>query len=516
MPAGDMESEYSIGVNNRFNGIDNDIIDDPFELIRVAQEKPSKKEKEVKGKGKKDAAKKSKDSKPAKVETVAPVETAEKPKNESSDRRGGRGGGRGRGNGRGGFKSTDSPAEGGRKGFGGDNSAPKNETSKGACRRCNEEGHFAKDCTQAPASNGGNKGACHKCGGEGHFARECPNTETAPRSGACHKCGEEGHFARQCPKSGPPGGGACRKCNEVGHFARECPQNQNGTDSNSGFGAPPSGFSAPSSGFGAPSSGFGAPSGGFGAPSGGFGGSVGFSDSATDKGFGGSDSNNENRGGRGGFRGRGRGRGGRGASRGREFDRKSGSNKSSVKPTEKRDGSGAYNWGTPGEDNAGEEPQAVVSAPQSDGEAQEQGVESSEENKENTPEMTYEEYKKQLEESRSKPQYNLRKANEGVKVLKGKPLKKPSDEENEADGSLFFPKKYYEEKLKTSGRVKEHMNLEFQFAVGENRHLEDRSRRGRGGRGGRGGGRGGRKEDGGYASNSNIQLESKDEFPSLG
>ena len=74
MPAGDMESEYSIGVNNRFIGIDNDIIDDPFELIRVAQEKPSKKEKEVKVKGKKDAVKKTKETK---VETVTPVETNE-------------------------------------------------------------------------------------------------------------------------------------------------------------------------------------------------------------------------------------------------------------------------------------------------------------------------------------------------------------------------------------------------------------------------------------------------------
>ena len=55
--------------------------------------------------------------------------------------------------------------------------------------------------------------------------------------------------------------------------------------------------------------------------------------------------------------------------------------------------------------------------------------------------MSYEDYKKQLEESRSKPQYNLRKANEGAKIQKGKPLKKPSEEENEADGSLFFPKK---------------------------------------------------------------------------
>ena len=61
------------------------------------------------------------------------------------------------------------------------------------------------------------------------------------------------------------------------------------------------------------------------------------------------------RGGRGGFRGRGRGRGGSFDNRGkREFDRHSGSDKSGVKPTEKREGSGAFNWGNPADDFAAE------------------------------------------------------------------------------------------------------------------------------------------------------------------
>lgn len=47
MPAGDMDSDYTVGVKNRFLGIDSDMIDDPLELIRAAQEKP-KKEKDVK------------------------------------------------------------------------------------------------------------------------------------------------------------------------------------------------------------------------------------------------------------------------------------------------------------------------------------------------------------------------------------------------------------------------------------------------------------------------------------
>lgn len=78
MPSGEMDPVYSIGVNNRFIGIDNDMIDDPLELIRAAQEKP-KKEKEVKPtKGKKDTTKSSakffKDKQP-KVES--PTEDSE-------------------------------------------------------------------------------------------------------------------------------------------------------------------------------------------------------------------------------------------------------------------------------------------------------------------------------------------------------------------------------------------------------------------------------------------------------
>ena len=53
------------------------------------------------------------------------------------------------------------------------------------------------------------------------------------------------------------------------------------------------------------------------------------------------------RGGDRGGRGRGRGRGGMQDQRGkRDFDRQSGSDKSGVKPIEKREGSGPHNWGS--------------------------------------------------------------------------------------------------------------------------------------------------------------------------
>ena len=71
MPAGDMDVEYSIGITNRFALVCNDVNDDPLELIQAALEKPSKKDKEPKGKGKKEVkpAKGAKE-KSAKTETV--------------------------------------------------------------------------------------------------------------------------------------------------------------------------------------------------------------------------------------------------------------------------------------------------------------------------------------------------------------------------------------------------------------------------------------------------------------
>ena len=80
------------------------------------------------------------------------------------------------------------------------------------------------------------------------------------------------------------------------------------------------------------------------------------------------------RGGREGGRGRGgagiggAGRGGRGGKR--EFDRQSGSDKSGVKPQEKREGSGAHNWGSVKDEIEGQmEPAAAEEAPEVDAEA---------------------------------------------------------------------------------------------------------------------------------------------------
>lgn len=400
MPAGEMDPVYSIGVTNRFDMIDNDIIEDPLELIRAAQEKP-KKEKEPKVKGKKDAkTTKPVEKKTVKIETPTENESSENKRNDRprSDRpRGGRGG-RGRG-GRGGERGG---RRGGRGGF------SPNSPSK-------QEGGFGFDNNNQPS--------------EGFRKFQSPVTEVGD-----------------------------------------------------GFG----------SGFG----------GGFGGES------------------------EERRGGRSGFRGRGGGRGGRGRGRGgnREYDRRSGSDKSSVKAVDKRDGSGSYNWGTPQDEinAASEEHSGGFGAPKetedTPTESQEPtpGTEETpvEEVKDEGPqEMTFEEYKKQLAETRAKPEFNLRTV-EGSDKKNMKQLKKKTVEESEVTGSLFFPKKNIQETYKTSGRVKENLNVDIRYSNGDNRHLDTTRRGGRGGRGKKGG-PGGKRDDASNAKSAEIALGNDEEFPSL-
>jgi len=73
----------------------------------------------------------------------------------------------------------------------------------GACRKCGEEGHFAKDCSQPDK--------CFKCKQEGHKSNECELPDT------CFKCKKEGHMAADCELPD-----TCRKCKKEGHMARDC------------------------------------------------------------------------------------------------------------------------------------------------------------------------------------------------------------------------------------------------------------------------------------------------------
>jgi len=399
MPAGEMDSVYSIGTRNRFDMIDNDIIEDPHELIRAAQEKP-KKEKEAKIKGRKDI-------KPTKTAVKIDTSENEQSENKRNDRqRSDRGrGGRGRG-------------RGGERGRGGD---------RGRGR-------------------GGSRGRGSSRGG---FSPNSPSNQ-------------EGFGF---DNNNQPSGG-------FGKY-----QSQTDVD---GFG----------SGFGGDSE--------------------------------------ERRGGRSGYRGRGgRGGGGRGRGRGgnREFDRRSGSDRSSVKAVDKRDGSGSYNWGTPQDEinAASEEHSGGFGGPKENEDAPTDNVEQTqdeesqaEEVKDEGPaEMTFDEYKK-ISETRNKPKFNLRKV-EGENKKGIKTLKKPTEAESESSGSLYFPKKNVSETYKTSGRVQEKLSLDFRYSGGDNRHFDSSRRGSRGagrGRRGAGGQPGGRRDDS-NAKEAQIALSNDKEFPSL-
>uniref|UniRef100_H3A9N5 SERPINE1 mRNA binding protein 1 n=1 Tax=Latimeria chalumnae TaxID=7897 RepID=H3A9N5_LATCH len=146
------------------------------------------------------------------------------------------------------------------------------------------------------------------------------------------------------------------------------------------------------------------------------------------------------RGGRGG-RGRGMGRGDGFDSRGkREFDRHSGSDRSSLKPEDKRGGSGSHNWGTV-KDELSELDQSTVTEetpegeehPVADSENKENEVEEVKE--EGPKEMTLDEWKAMQSKDRVKAKFNIRKPNEGAadQWKKGYVLHKSKSEEVHAE-----------------------------------------------------------------------------------
>jgi len=58
----------------------------------------------------------------------------------------------------------------------------------GKCFRCNNEGHWTRDCPLKPPDSDPN--GCYKCGRPGHRARDC---------NVCYKCMQPGHRAADCP-----------------------------------------------------------------------------------------------------------------------------------------------------------------------------------------------------------------------------------------------------------------------------------------------------------------------------
>lgn len=171
----------------------------------------------------------------------------------------------------------------------------------------------------------------------------------------------------------------------------------------------------------------------------------------------------------------------------REFDRQSGSNKTGVKSVEKREGAGSHNWGSAKADAKEFNNFQDVFSPQEieedKGTVHEQGkdeiVNDGQDVKlpieEELKEMTLDEWKAQVAASRSKPQYNLRKAGEGedakqwdkMIALDKKKAEVEADEENE---------------IQKVGKSRHVLDIEFHFNDGRRGGLMGRPR-GRGGKG---------------------------------
>jgi hypothetical protein len=125
------------------------------------------------------------------------------------------------------------------------------ELPKRVCHKCNQEGHFARNCPESVAEVVPAKAStaaavvspvavvsapkkvvvCHRCNKEGHFASNCPDKQAGKTAKVgtkgvyvCHYCGEEGHISKECPaKKAARATVMCFKCREEGHLAKDCP-----------------------------------------------------------------------------------------------------------------------------------------------------------------------------------------------------------------------------------------------------------------------------------------------------
>lgn len=223
---------------------------------------------------------------------------------------------------------------------------------------------------------------------------------------------------------------------------------------------------------------------------------------------------------RGGFRG-GRGRGGP-----RQFDRQSGSDKTGVRPQEKKDGHGKGNWGDQEDQIAAETEEIKVEEPETPPAPREKTAEELEaeaREAEYAKMKTLAEYRATIQKEEAK--FNTRKAGEGVEENFGK-LVPIAKKEHSADDA-------HEVVIQSKENKKKIVETGFRFAEASRGGRFDDDKFGRGERGGRGGPRGGRgrggntgsrggsggqqqRTGGGRSDQFRADISSANDFPSLG
>lgn len=174
----------------------------------------------------------------------------------------------------------------------------------------------------------------------------------------------------------------------------------------------------------------------------------------------------------------------------REFERKSGDDKTGIKSVDKREGGGSHNWGTFEDDIKAEEDKVNTSNSEDPKETDSkiettEAIEEADETKDNGPVMmTLDEWKAQ-QAQKNAPKWNIRKAGEGSeidpkwkKTYAYRKEKEVHEDEDDEECEL------YPQRVNRQKRV---LDIEFSFTDNASQRGGRDGGRGRGSRGGRGG-----------------------------